>query len=281
MRSINWIQLVLAGLLIVAAPCSASRFSIDDYLELPEPKDFQNKYHSEVREAVRKISGLSNLKSILEFLKSSRETIPSDSITYDIYETLENSADPEIGCNEELVNLAKSVFAQTRADQELEKKSAILVDKLLKPRLKMCTARIGYVLAPRASIILNGLFKKAFNLNKKQDRILFEKIKQLDLATDEINVHAMTRLAEGYKKPLDNFMSENCVPVNNNPHFDVINITRALGGRIEEKPLWSMDNEYRRICLAWERKRDAILENFKQQKRKNNGCLTGLLCMKS
>jgi hypothetical protein len=63
-----------------------------------------------------------------------------------IYASLEKSTYPKQDCDEELVDLAKSVFAQARADQgELNKKSTILVGKLLKPKFEMCTGRIGHV----------------------------------------------------------------------------------------------------------------------------------------
>jgi hypothetical protein len=117
------------------------------------------------------------------------------------------------------------------------------------------------------------LFKEAFNLNKKQDGILlFEKIKLVDLTKDKINVYAMRRLARKHNISLEIYMNKNCDQINIDTSFGVINITRALGGRMEAKPQWYMDNEYRRICLAWDQEHDAILENFERQ-TKSNGCL--------
>jgi hypothetical protein len=74
--------------------------------------------------------------------------------------------------------------------------------------------------------------------------------------------------------------------------FDIINIARAFaGGEIQiEQPEVIRSNEYRKkiiIRLAWKRKRDAFLENFKKQtqtkKKENerNGWNLRAFCMRS
>jgi hypothetical protein len=73
MHPINWIQLVLVGLLVVAVPCSAIEYDINisNYIDLPKYGDFQANYHRKVRQALLSIDAgdALNKESILALIK--------------------------------------------------------------------------------------------------------------------------------------------------------------------------------------------------------------------
>jgi hypothetical protein len=295
MRPISWFLLLLAGLLVVAACCSASKFTIDDYVELPEPKDFQAEYHRDVREVLLSINVTeeSNLHSILASIKLLRESSHSGSRST-ILATLEKLADSVQDCDDEFVKLAKSILAQTRADAELEKKSAILVAKLLKKKFILCFAihKYNVELSHSGLRLLDELFIKALEVDKKLDkrqeqiltksgqiRVLTKKIQEFDMANDKFSAKRMVRLAKIHAdvKSFEEVMDWSCQSLGKYANsFDMINIATALaGGGLQ---IWQREmirrNEYRRICLAWKRKRDAIMIN--SMKQKSNGCMSGL-----
>jgi hypothetical protein len=293
MHPISWFLLVLAELLVVAARYSASKFSIDDYLDLPEPKDFsKDEYHRNVRRALHDINlGKDpSLNSILVRIDSWAR-LEDDEHRSAVRRTLLKFGERKQDCDEDLVRLAKSVAAQTKDDPELRAKSAGLVDRLLRPKLRACALFRKSVIGLRPFDMrrFDTLFTRALDVDGRQAsstrtqptetvRQLTTALQQLDLATDEFDARRVLEFARQClsdskhdvrrTESFEIVMDRTCESLDANyAHpLEIINIAAALDD--DDHKHMTKDlirrNEYRRICLAWRRKREAIMKNIQK-----------------
>jgi hypothetical protein len=292
MRPISWFLLLLAGLLVVAARCSASKFPVDDYLDLPEPKDFsRDEYHLNVRKALHDIdlSKESSLNSILARIDSWARLEDDEHKSAVRRTLLEFGEGKQQDCDEDLVRLAKSVVAQTKDDPELRAKSAALVDRLLRPKLRACALFQTSVidLRPFDMRRFDTLFTRALDVDAPEASSapteptetihqLTTALQQLDLAKDELDARRVLKFARqclsdsrhdvGQTESFEIVMDRTCESLNANyAHpLEIINIAAALDDDKHMTDDMIRRNEYHRICLAWRRKREAIMENIQE-----------------
>jgi hypothetical protein len=137
------------------------------------------------------------LESILARFDSLQKD-SSGSPRSEIYAILKEFCNSGRYCDVELAWFATSVIAQTRADLELQKTLAILVEKLLKPKLMAFYPSHNLVL-PLSCYVRRPfayLFIKAPEFDWEQIMTETEKIQELEMANEKLSTNGMVKFVK-------------------------------------------------------------------------------------
>lgn len=286
MAKICLIALIGFGVALVAQ-CAAAKDLREDYLlDLPNPSEFDEPLHENVRKAISEmdIDGTSKPEEIREQIDEM-----NDKGHTGVSRALQNLDFVPLPNNLELIDTLKSTLAQLDAakpkDKVFASNARVLLDKYIRPKFRAMDFWYKHAFnTTTVKEVLNamdGTFSNLLNVDTPepchQDE-LEEWLEDLELDEAELDVPKMLKVLRGDRKtpiceatigPFQWVMNTNCEKMHSFSNLiEMLELDGAIRD-LDELPAGRPKriNDYYKICQDWQNldKRQLIEKNFQKQ----------------
>lgn len=289
-RSLIRLATALVIFAVVLPPGESTEIDLQSYLNLPTTKQLSSDSLSQdirralIRANVAPGSSRESIKDKLTELVAAEATKSSFRHIYRDLLELANLEDDY--CSSELLDVFHSIMAQitTEDGKQLDAAFSDYLKSYGPAKFAHCAAKENenFRLRPHRLMPFGAVYRHALDIIDSNKLLLYQRLKGFDPTHDAFNVPKMVEAARGFVKDqqraqsddefvvIDSFMRSTCKQLDESlpPRsrvYKIISLNRFFGSQVDFDTSLLLENEYHRLCLAWDKQHDVLERNIRSQ----------------